>query len=196
MLPLLLLSDALVEFDQGLFLDIWNADGRGSESICRTLTELGSVYFWGPVTLLLWLLGQRRLALYLLVAMTLFFFLGAGMKLVIDRPRPFEELLIDTAYHPLGSSFPSGHTMGISTAATTIALRHRWAALPMAGVAVLVGASRILLGVHYPLDVIAAAVIGVLLALWVGSIDLSPVERRLSFAYDRALWRAVGRLRR
>ena len=184
LLPLSLFSDTLVSADQDLFLDIWNSDGKGTDSLCRMLTELGSVYFWGLITLFLWVTGRRELALYLLLAMTMQFFIGAGMKMVIDRPRPFEEFLIDTSYTPIGSSFPSGHTLGMTTACVTIALRKRWTTLPLAGTLVLVGSSRILLGVHYPLDVLAAAVIGLLTAFYVGNLDLSPAERRMSLAYD------------
>jgi undecaprenyl-diphosphatase len=196
LLPLSLLSDAIVSADQQLFLNIWNADGRGSESLCRILTEAGSVYFWAPIVLLLWVFGKRELALYILIAMTIHFFLGAGMKQFIDRPRPFEELAIDVSYHPLGSAFPSGHAMGIATACTMIAIKVKHTAIPMIGAIALVGTSRVLLGVHYPLDVIAAVIIGALLAAYVSTFDLTPLERRLSFHYDYSISRLKGRFGR
>jgi membrane-associated phospholipid phosphatase len=97
-------------------------------------------------------------------------------KVIANRPRPYE-VLADAVLRQrpaLGTSFPSSHTA--VTVAVVIALAPF---LPrvLAGVAiayaVLVGWSRVYLGVHYPLDVLAGAGIGlavggaVLLALGV-----------------------------
>ena len=58
-------------------------------------------------------------------------------------------------------SFPSGHAMGSMTLATVLVLlawrtRWRWwVALPMLGFVLMVGLSRVYLGVHYPSDILA-----------------------------------------
>jgi undecaprenyl-diphosphatase len=84
-------------------------------------------------------------------------------KAIADRPRPYEVMagavLRQQPAH--GTSFPSSHTA--VTVAVVIALVP-FLARPLAaagiGYAVLVGWSRVYLGVHYPLDVLAGAGIG------------------------------------
>ena len=84
-------------------------------------------------------------------------------KAIADRPRPYE-VMADAVLRQQpahGTSFPSSHTA--VTLAVAIALAP-FLARPLAaagiGYAVLVGWSRVYLGVHYPLDVLAGAGIG------------------------------------
>jgi len=88
-----------------------------------------------------------------------------GLKLLIDRQRPAVTHLADSA----GSSFPSGHSAAAAACWAAIALvvsvrlplgRRRFAAATAAGIAVLVAASRVMLGVHWLTDVIAGVTVG------------------------------------
>ena len=100
--------------------------------------------------------------------------LGAGavvfiLKALVGRARP---TLWETEWY-WGSSFPSGHTLATTAFASAAVMcvariRPAWR-LPAAAIAVLwvlaVALSRLVLGVHWPTDVLAAACIGVVLPL-------------------------------
>jgi len=65
---------------------------------------------------------------------------------------------------PHDGSFPSGHAATSFAAATVLTLYlPRWAPLWIL-LAVAIGFSRVYVGVHYPLDVVGGAVLGVLVA--------------------------------
>ena len=87
------------------------------------------------------------------------------LKKMINRPRPFiaypNDIIKRTDAGP--HSFPSGHTTATFASATALTLStKKWeVALPAFVYAGMVGYSRLRLGVHYPSDVLAGAVIGV-----------------------------------
>ena len=64
-------------------------------------------------------------------------------------------------------SFPSGHTAASFSIATTIALNMPRLAIFVFVIAIIVGISRVYLGVHYPTDVAAGIILGTLPALLV-----------------------------
>ncbi|MEI8031623.1 MAG: phosphatase PAP2 family protein [Comamonadaceae bacterium] len=111
----------------------------------------------------------------LLVALALAAILGGGLSLLLKwlfhTPRP-PAILPMEMFHLIGhalrqSSFPSGHTLSAFAAVGVMAMAlsgvWRWLALSAAG---LVGLSRVAMGVHWPLDVMAGASLGLMLAAW------------------------------
>ena len=99
-------------------------------------------------------------------------------KNIIDRPRPDRDLWRDT---PGGWGYPSGHTSSAFAVATVVAalLPARWRWVPFA-LAAVVGFARMYVGVHYPMDVIGGALIGVAAGLVAIAIlgPLRPLSRR------------------
>ncbi len=87
-----------------------------------------------------------------------------GLKKAINRPRPYASYPNDIVpYEYLSSmSFPSGHTSLAFATATSLSLSNpKWYIIAPSYVwAVSVGYSRMNLGVHYPTDVLAGAVLG------------------------------------
>ena len=82
--------------------------------------------------------------------------IGYGCKYMIHSPRPNG---VDN------NSFPSGHTLASFEAATSIFLYYKkWGIAPLS-FATLIGISRIFLLVHYPSDVLAGALFGILFAV-------------------------------
>lgn len=90
-------------------------------------------------------------------------FITLALKRAIKRDRPFETYPdIDQASSSLGESFPSGHTSLAFATATSLSLAYpKWYVIAPSFVwASTVGYSRMHLGVHYPSDVVAGAIIG------------------------------------
>ena len=89
---------------------------------------------------------------------------SVGMKKIIARPRPCWinegiEMLIRI---PKDFSFPSGHSVAGFTAAVII-FRHNWRwGIPALILAALIAFSRLYLYVHFPTDVLAGTLIGIL----------------------------------
>lgn len=89
------------------------------------------------------------------------------LKNLVLRARPYDVIAGLTALTgPLGdSSFPSGHTTS-SIAAGFVMLKgtQHYLGIPAFVLAVLIALSRLYLGVHYPTDVLAGALIGLFAA--------------------------------
>ncbi len=86
------------------------------------------------------------------------------VKTTAQRVRPFNQYpdLIDSPYHPEDYSFPSGHTSWAFQWATATSLyAKKWyVAVPCYAYAASIGFSRMVMGVHYPSDVLAGALLG------------------------------------
>jgi membrane-associated phospholipid phosphatase len=88
---------------------------------------------------------------------------STGLKHAVNRARPFETYPdIQKLSAGGSSSFPSGHTSDAFSTATSLSLAFpKWYVIaPSYTYAALVGYSRMHLGVHYPSDVLAGAIVG------------------------------------
>jgi undecaprenyl-diphosphatase len=150
------------------------------EEAARDITSLGSFAVLGLIVILtvtyLWLRGKRTTAAFVGFAVIGGTALSNILKEVFDRPRPD----VEAATRVFTSSFPSGHatlsavvylTLGVILAESTSDNRLRGYFMGLGlFLTIVVGVSRVHLGVHYPTDVIAGWSLGAAWALlcWAG----------------------------
>ena len=119
------------------------------------------------IVIFLWLKRMRGLALVLATALAVSIsdFLGATLKELIARDRPCHVLshIKDIANCSNSFSFPSNHAVNSFTFATIVTLAYKNLTFLLYVSALLVGYSRIYLGVHYPTDVLSGALLGILI---------------------------------
>jgi len=139
-----------------------------------TVTGSASVLF--PLVLIvaaaLLSIGRRFEALLLTLSVVSSALIVYAMKAAVGRARP---ALWDTEWY-WGSSFPSGHTLVVAAFATAMVIclnrilpgSRKFSIVPAFVWIVAVAASRLVLGVHWPTDVLVSICIGMFLPLAMG----------------------------
>ncbi len=144
--------------DQAILAFFTQPESSFLYEIAIALAALGS-FFQAPVYIVtLYLLGKIRKSILLTVGTGLSAVSAYIIKNLVARPRPAVDATAVTS-----GSMPSGHAVFAFMAATVISWKLKGTRWWFYLLALIVGISRLVLGVHYPSDVLVGAVIGVLL---------------------------------
>ena len=153
------------DLDRGLFRAIFRFKWRPFSRVMRAFTVAGTAgALFGVTAFVAFVLNGLNppdLAIPW-VAIAGSWIVAEGTKHLFNRTRPF---LWDTEIAPLiktpsSSSFPSGHSATAAAGSLTLATLYPALAPVFLVCGLLVALSRIYLGVHYPFDVLAGALIG------------------------------------
>ncbi|MCL5068886.1 MAG: phosphatase PAP2 family protein [Thaumarchaeota archaeon] len=184
-------------------LALWMNAGLG-ETFTRTMvlaSAYGREYFWIAIVALMLVFGDtktRILAVELAALFAIGIAVGEVLKFTVYRARPYETVLGIHLRVPgdSDSSFPSGHALIVSIGSIFVLLRfkHKLIACLLTLEAAIVCFSRVYVGMHYPLDVIAGIFIGaaiVFFGLFVVENFLPRLVSSIAGLFDRA-FNALG----
>jgi undecaprenyl-diphosphatase len=145
-------------------------------AVAMLFAHSGDSWFWALGILLVWFSTDpywKSLALVFGISVVITAVLVLTIKFTVKRRRPegdWGEIYRSTDPH----SFPSGHAArSFMLSVLAIGLGPAWFAIILVIWAPLVGLARVAMGVHYVSDVIAGALIGVLMG-WI-NLNLIPV---------------------
>jgi undecaprenyl-diphosphatase len=149
---------------------------RFVQESARDITALGGVTVLSMLTIgvciFLALDGRRNMALFVAASVTSGLLMSTLLKHIFNRPRPD---LVPFSVYVTTTSFPSGHSMlsavtylslgALLARAQQRRLLKAWFMLSAILITLLVGVSRVYLGVHWPSDVVAGWTAGAVWAL-------------------------------
>ena len=182
---------SLLELDARLSNQMRVAEKPGAlRAIAVFFAHSGDSWFWGAALILLWLVSDsdwRRWEVVEFVGISLLAVLVMGIKFIVRRQRPVGEwggIYRNTDPH----SFPSGHAArAFLIAMIGTALGPAWLGILLWVWAPLVALARVAMGVHYLSDVIAGAVLGILIAL-IGITIYEPLFLWVTNLLGFSLW--------
>lgn len=152
--------------------------------VMRIITLFGEAgIFWIIATLILLLLKETRHEGFVIACSLALCFIVCNLiiKPYVDRPRPWEtfDYILRLAPDPGDASFPSGHASNsMATAfAMLLNLKKKWIGVLAVVLALLIALSRLYLGMHFPTDVLAGLIVGMLCATICWLVDKCIVKR-------------------
>ena len=141
------------------------------------------IWFMFLGLLILWIIDgkiKKEQALHAFISSIVAWLTAEMLKSLTETTRPFIVNGADplTLTVPNGHSFPSAHTAVAFAIAVTIWLHDRSVGYVFILLAVLVGVGRILANVHYPIDIIGGAVVGIVVAVLIENIHPEKLLKR------------------
>lgn len=147
----------IIKFIQSMISPFW-------DTVFQIVTITGEEPFYILVAAIIFWCVNKKFGYKLGFALLTSTIVNSALKDAMNLSRPIgtpgiRSLRVETA---TGQSFPSGHTQGAATLwiSAIIQVRKRWMYITGSVAILLVGCSRLYLGVHWPIDVIGGIVIG------------------------------------
>lgn len=145
-------------------------------SVTNLVNETLFVLF---VIIVYWCISKEK-GLKLVCSMLFSIFINIGLKNIFRIPRPFtySNVIQKDLITSYGYSFPSGHSQTAASFFTSLWLEFRFRFLLVIGIimTLLIGFSRIYLGVHTPIDVVCGIFTGILAVLLIQFIVTKILE--------------------
>jgi membrane-associated phospholipid phosphatase len=154
-------------------LDVWvlmyfNMHGRRApwlDWVMLGFTQIGNGVFAVVIAFVLFLRVNHILAYELILGTLTLWLVVALMKVIIHRTRPYIKMntIRIVGSRASGHSFPSGHTSQAFFMVTLLLHYYQvgvFVSLSLYAIALLVGITRIYVGMHYPRDVLGGAILG------------------------------------
>lgn len=158
--------------DEGVLVQVQALRTGWLDETAVAFDNLGLFWVFVPLTVVLiqfLMLARRYADVAMVVGGGLMIGLGHGLKMLVDRPRP-DYQLVGTMHS--GLSFPSGHTLlAVIMGGLLVYLIGLWVKplilrraiqVGIITAVVVMGASRVYLGAHWPSDVIGSYMLGVM----------------------------------
>ena len=115
---------------------------------------------------------QRKLIIFAAIVLPLIFIASRLAGALYDNPRPFVvENFVPLVAHDPDNGFPSDHTLFTGAIAAVVWFFSRRAGTVLFLLAILVGVSRVMAGVHHPIDIIGSLVICCVVAFIVNALS-------------------------
>ncbi len=181
LLSLLVLRVLSFSIDKDVALAVFNTGSDRTVAYLAWIVASVGHDIWIPLVFWLYVFRNNRYgwtsAVLFAVAIILSMVLVESLKMLFGLPRPPEVLGLGIEYRfgsPTNAAFPSGHTSRAFTVATIIWNRYPKWRIPFLALAVGTGISMILVGYHFPSDVLGGTFTGI--AIGTFAVNLARVR--------------------
>lgn len=183
-----LFNDTLKDFDILIYDFIHSFKSSFLTNVFKTITFFGSGPFLIVVSIFLFFLFKnKKYGVFSLLNLGFIVFLNQVLKLLFSRPRPSEWMMIFES----GYSFPSGHAM-VSMAFYGMIIFLIWRTnlkesykklwtIILGILVILIGISRVYLGVHYASDIVAGFMLSLSYLIIANSLLSYYLKKKNSF---------------
>ncbi|KKQ08185.1 MAG: Bacitracin transport permease protein BCRC [Parcubacteria group bacterium GW2011_GWB1_36_5] len=117
------------------------------------------------------LMQKKKELLLAFLSSFLAYFLAVILKLLFHTSRPFLDLPnVQALFSETGFAFPSGHAAFFGALGVALFLTHKKAGYIFMFFAFIIGFSRVIAGIHFPIDILGGFVLGVIVAYFLKKI--------------------------